>query len=376
MKGRSFVPEKVLVVDDEPGIVAFVSEFMVNSGYEVGGSPDPQASIALFESFRPDVCVVDLRMPYILGSELMCRFRQIDPTVEIIFVTAQDDMPLAIDLMKRGASDYLVKPMDLYQLSASVDRALEHRRLIKENADYKLRIERMLAEETEAHRVLRHLFGRYVSEEVAAQLAAEPSRHLKPEGEKREVTVLFADVRGFTSLAETIDPMRAVEILNVCLSHVVDAVFEFGGTVDKFLGDGIMALFGAPIEHADDPYRAVCCALRIREKIESLRFGQLNHAGLHMGLGINTGVVIAGTIGSERRMDYTVIGDPVNVAQRLESIAGPAQILMTDTTYERVKDRVNVSKLGEVRLKGKSEPVTAFELLRCPALESFVPPTC
>jgi DNA-binding NtrC family response regulator len=120
------VPEKVLVVDDEPHIVEFVSEFLEDSGYVVRGLSDPQTAVALFESFAPDVCVIDIRMPYILGSELMGSFKQIDPTVGIIFLTAQTEVSLAIDLMKQGASDYFMKPVDLYQLSASVRRALEH----------------------------------------------------------------------------------------------------------------------------------------------------------------------------------------------------------------------------------------------------------
>ncbi|HEX9144369.1 MAG TPA: adenylate/guanylate cyclase domain-containing protein, partial [Candidatus Binatia bacterium] len=182
-------------------------------------------------------------------------------------------------------------------------------------------------------------------------------------GEKREVTVLFGDLRGFTPLAENLDPQDVVDILNVYLNHVVDAVFEFGGTLDKFRGDGFMVFFGAPIPRDDGPLNAIRCALTIQEKLKRVTFPKFPDLRLHMGVGINTGIVIVGNIGSERRTDYTVIGNEVNVAQRFEANAGPGQILITGNTYDRVKNAVQVRELGNLRVAGKHEGVAAYDVL-------------
>jgi adenylate cyclase len=182
-------------------------------------------------------------------------------------------------------------------------------------------------------------------------------------GEKREVTVLFGDLRGFTPLAENIDAEDAVDILNVFLTHVVDIVFEYDGSLDKFRGDGFMAFFGAPMRHENDPANAVRCALALQERLKGITFAKFPDLRLHMGIGINTGNVIAGNIGSERRTDYTVIGDEVNVAQRFESNAGPGQILITGSTYERVKRAVEVRELGALRVSGKQERIAAYDVL-------------
>jgi adenylate cyclase len=145
---------------------------------------------------------------------------------------------------------------------------------------------------------------------------------------------------------------------------VIDAVFEFGGTLDKFRGDGFMAFFGAPVRRDDDPSNAVHCALVMQERLKSITFAKFPDLRLHMGIGINTGTVIAGNLGSERRADYTVIGNEVNVAQRFESNAGPGQILITGSTYGRVKEFIEVRELGRLRVIGKENGVMAYDALR------------
>jgi len=147
------------------------------------------------------------------------------------------------------------------------------------------------------------------------------------------------------------------------LKLVIDAVFEFMGTLDKFRGDGFMAFFGAPIAREDDPLNAVRRALAIQERLMRIAFTKFPDFRLHMGIGINTGIVIVGNIGSERRTDYTVIGNEVNTAQRFEANAGPGQILITGNTYERVKEAVQVRELGRLRVAGKQEGVLAYDVL-------------
>jgi class 3 adenylate cyclase len=264
-------------------------------------------------------------------------------------LTALTDVADRIRGIEAGADDFLSKPVNREELLTRVKSLLRIKTLHDDI-------------ETKNH-LLRNLFGRYVSAEVAAEIVANPGRHLKLGGDKREVTILFGDLRGFTPLAEQLDPQDVVDILNSYLKLVIDTVFEFRGTLDKFRGDGFMAFFGAPILREDDPLNSVRCALAIQERLKRIAFAKFPDIRLHMGIGINTGVVIAGNIGSERRTDYTVIGNEVNVAQRFESNAGPGQILITGNTYERVKHAVQVRELGLLRVTGKQEGVLAYDVL-------------
>ncbi len=141
---------KILVVDDESEIVAFIRELLTHRGYEVTGISDSREAMKVFETFRPDLCILDFRMPFVSGSLILDSVKEADPTVEVIFLTAQDEASLAVDLMKRGAIDYLLKPVELNELSLSVSRAMEHRRLVKENEAYRLHLERLVAEKTKA----------------------------------------------------------------------------------------------------------------------------------------------------------------------------------------------------------------------------------
>jgi putative nucleotidyltransferase with HDIG domain len=141
---------RILIIDDESEIVAFIRELLIHRGYEVFGLSDARDALNAFREFRPDVCILDFRMPYVSGSVILDSVKEEDPTVEVIFLTAQDETSLAVDLMKRGAIDFLLKPVELNQLSLSVARALEHRRLVKENEAYRLHLERLVAEKTKA----------------------------------------------------------------------------------------------------------------------------------------------------------------------------------------------------------------------------------
>ena len=140
------MPNRILVIDDETEIVAFIRELLLLRGYEVMGISDARDAMNALRSFEPDVCILDFRMPYASGSVILDAVKQTDPTIEVIFLTAQDETSLAVDLMKRGAIDFLLKPVELNQLSLSVARAMEHRRLVKENEAYRVHLEQLVAE--------------------------------------------------------------------------------------------------------------------------------------------------------------------------------------------------------------------------------------
>ncbi|MGB6867898.1 MAG: adenylate/guanylate cyclase domain-containing protein [Candidatus Aminicenantaceae bacterium] len=177
-------------------------------------------------------------------------------------------------------------------------------------------------------------------------------------------TILFTDMVKFTTLSETMHPREINALLNQHFSRMTDIVFDHNGTLDKYLGDGIMAVFGAPMEKKDDAKRAVQTALEIRKDFSDMMENSSSETKFEIRMGINTGRVVAGNIGSPRRLDYTVIGDPVNTASRLESIAKPNQILIGEETYKQIKGKkFNINKIGPTKLKGKKEEIMVYEVL-------------
>ncbi len=209
---------------------------------------------------------------------------------------------------------------------------------------------------------------RFFSPDVVKKIITE-EKAIKSGGENCIATVLFCDIRGYTSLTERIETMVAVEILNDFLSSMTEEVFLYEGTLDKYIGDCVMAIFGAPVKHEDDPWRAVKCALGMKKRVQELKARWHEKlkipdvAGFEIGIGINTGEVIAGNIGNEKRLEYTVVSTAVNIASRLEDIALPGQILISKNTYEFVKDQITVKKLPAVQLKNISQKVEIFEVL-------------
>src|SRR3972149_495817 len=186
-----------------------------------------------------------------------------------------------------------------------------------------------------------------------------------PAGERRQVTVLFADVAGFTSLAEKLDPEEVHRIIDRCFELITAEVHRFEGTVNQYTGDGVMALFGAPIGHEDSPRRAVHAALGIQRALRDYSKELQAEGGLsvQMRMGINTGPVVVGRIGDDLRMDYTAVGDTTNLAARLQQNARPGSVLVSEATHKVVSGFFETLDLGEVAVKGHA-PVRAFEVLR------------
>lgn len=222
-----------------------------------------------------------------------------------------------------------------------------------------------LAESVRNEERLRQQFSRFLSPDVAKTIAQQIAERgdLPLDAVEQEVTVLFSDVQGFTSMTERLPPLELQALLNEYLSVMTDVIFEHGGTLDKFIGDGIMAVFGAPIFYPDHPRRAVRAALgmlaarqRLMEKIEP-------HKHFNIRIGINTGRVIAGLVGTRQRLEYTVNGDTVNTASRLEGKAEPNSIYISEITARALGDEFETQDVGELQLKGKQQTVRAYKVL-------------
>jgi adenylate cyclase len=332
---------RVMVVDDSALACNLVEQGLTMLGYEVQKWQDPQLALESVPTFRPSIVLTDHDMPGIDGAEL-CRRLKSSPwrSVPVLILTANDADAQRVGGLRAGADDYIHKGVSMEELA--------------------VRMENILKRTNETDR-MRRLFARYTSDAVVEEILK--SGEVVLSGEKRDVTVLFADIRNFTSIAETYPPEQVMGLLNGVLGRLTDAVLAHGGTLDKFLGDGVMAVFGAPVAHGDDPVRAVRAALQMMDAVQ-----QQNRSGEHMtpldlGIGINTGPVVAGSVGSARRTEYTCIGDAVNIAARLCSLAGAGEILVGASTAERAQaGGCDSESLPPVKLKGKAQAVPLFRV--------------
>jgi adenylate cyclase len=224
-------------------------------------------------------------------------------------------------------------------------------------------IDNSLAHQKIAHQAQQRMaLERFLSPEVAEMAMANPDIRLG--GVNQKVTVMFADIRGFTTLSETLEPPRVVEILNEYFTRVTDVIFDHGGMIDKYIGDAVMAVFGAPISKGNDAARAVETAVQMQRLMAEInRDAQARDwPELQIGIGINTGLVTAGNIGSPRRLDYTVVGDTVNIASRIMESADGGRILISESTAAEIGQSYRLRKLPLKRIRGRSEPVRIFSV--------------
>jgi adenylate cyclase len=211
---------------------------------------------------------------------------------------------------------------------------------------------------------IRDTFGRYMSGEVVEELLDSPAG-LTMSGEIREVTFLVSDLRGFTALTSRLSPHEIIEVINRYFEHMVEVISQYRGVVNEFMGDGILVFFGAPLQAEDDAERAVACAIEMQGAMERVNEAQrrLNLPDLAMGIGINTGEVVVGNIGSERRAAYGAVGTPINIAYRIEAFTVGGQILISPSTYEKVQFDVKVTASRQVQFKGIDHPVNIYDVV-------------
>lgn len=343
---------RIMVVDDSPLACAFVQDGLVSLGHEVFCFQDPYEALEQVSKLQPAMVLSDLDMPGLDGMELCRRIKE-GPAraMPVIILTANDNEAERVKGLRAGADDYVNKSASLEELAARIDSIMRRT--------------------GETARV-RKLFVRYTSDAVVEEILKSPDAVVLT-GEKREVTTLFADIRNFTGLADSLPPEQTVGVLNQVLGGLSDAVLTCGGTLDKFLGDGLMAVFGAPVSRADDALRALQSAkmmmafmveLRQRAEAEWATTRQGRPLTLELGIGINSGPAVAGNIGGAMRTEYTCIGDAVNVAARLCALAGPGEILVGERTVALLPGHeAGFEELPPVRLKGKPHPVPLFRAL-------------
>lgn len=344
---------KILVVDDDLRNAELLEAYLTTmANYEVLIALDGVEALECVKAESPDLVLLDIMMPRMDGYQVCARLKEDQSTqfIPIVMVTALYGTEERIKALEAGADDFVSKPFNIYELLARVKSLM--------------RIKHLHDELEKKNELLFNILNRYVAQEVSSLILDDPDRHLKLGGENRKVTVLFADIRGFTKFSETHSPTHVVEILNAVFPELTKVVFKWKGTFDKYLGDAVMAFYGAPVSYDDDTWRAIQTAWELCQVFDDLvsswKDGELTDLGL--GIGLHSGEAVVGNIGSERMMDYTVIGDTANVARRLQEVAGKGQILISEAIYSEVGDHLQVVRLPSQRVHGRQEPIPCYEV--------------
>ncbi len=344
---------KVLVAEDNPNSRQLLKDILESVGYEALLAIDGPAALAAAQTQSPDLIILDVNMPGMSGFEV-CAIIKGDPKlahIPVMMLTAQTDVESRVTGLGLGADDYLAKPFSPRELAARIDARLR----AKAETD-NLR---------QTQELVRQTFERFVAPSVVERLLQNPSQ-IKLGGQLQEITVMFSDIESFTSLSEHTPPEVLLSILNQYHALVVEKVQSCGGTVDKFIGDGVMSLYNTPLPQPDHALRAVQSALDIQASLADLYYQFPPDYHMKLNFGIHTGVAVVGNVGTDKIMEFTAVGDTVNLASRLQGLGEGGQILISQATYEQIQDYVRVRPVGSQSVKGRRGAVMIYEVLGLP----------
>jgi class 3 adenylate cyclase/AmiR/NasT family two-component response regulator len=344
---------KILVADDETDLEILIKQKfrkqIREKEYEFFFAYNGAEAIRTLQSQRDiDMVLSDINMPEVDGLTLLTKLHDISPLLKAVIVSAYGDMDNIRTAMNRGAFDFLCKPINFEDLELTLLKTLEHVKHLRDTfqAIKENNILKMYVDENVLHFMNRP--------EFEAAITAN---------ETIDATVVFIDICGFTSISENESPDVVVGLVNKYFDVMVKEIIDQNGYIDKFMGDAVMAIFRGEF-HLD---RAIEACLSVRKKIQAIKEpikGKPDYLP-NVSIGINSGEMISGNIGSTtlKRLDYTVIGDTVNLAQRLQSAASPSQILISETSFKKVGEAFNCKKIGEITVKNKAKPIMVYEVL-------------
>jgi adenylate cyclase len=341
---------RVLVAEDNPNSRQLVKDILESIGYEPVLAVDGPSAVQAAQSDPPDLIILDVNMPGMSGFDVLAIIKKDENLahIPVLMLTALADIDNRVTGLGLGADDYLAKPFSPRELAARIDARLR----TKAEADILRQTKEMI----------RQTFERFVAPSVVEKLLQDPTQ-VKLGGQLQEVTVMFSDMEGFTSLSERTQPEMLLGILNQYHALVVSIIQSNGGTVDKFIGDGVMSLYNTPLAQTDHALRAVKTALQIRAALPD--FYQQFDPGYQMRInfGIHTGLAVVGNVGTQQLMEFTAVGDTVNLAARLQGLSDGGQILISHATYEQLEGFVYANPAGEQYVKGRAESVSVYEVL-------------
>lgn len=360
-------PDRILVVDDIPANVRLLEAVLAANGFVVDPASSGAQALEAVAAHTPDLILLDVQMPGMTGYEV-CRRVRSDPAhafLPIVMVTSSqgEDRVAAIEA---GADDFIQKPFDQQELLARVRSLLRikhyHDTILSQaaeladlNRDLEMRVQEQVGEIEKLSRL-----RRFLSPQLA-DLIASPGNEGLLDSHRREITVVFCDLRGFTAFSESAEPEEVMAVLGEFHAELGQLVFRYGGTLERFAGDALMIFFNDPFPVPDPPLQAVLMAVAMQERIAELATGWQKHGyELALGIGIAVGYATLGRIGFEGRFDYGAVGSVVNLAARLCSEAKGGQILLAGPAYAAVEAVVPAEPVGPLNLKGFQRPVQAY----------------
>jgi adenylate cyclase len=369
----------VLIVDDNPVNLDILRTRIKVHGYEVVTAADGEAALDMVHKRRPDLVLLDVMMPNIDGIEV-CRRLKSDatlPFMPVIMITAKADTKDIVAGLEAGADEYLTKPVDQAALVARVKSMLRIKALHDTVSEQAACLQTQRAELAAWNRTLESRIAvqvaelervrqlkRFLSPQLAdLVLSAGDGRLL--ESHRREITVVFCDLRGFSAFSESEEPEEVMGVLGEFHAAMGELIFRFEGTLERFAGDGLMVFFNDPLPCDDAPARAVSMALMMRDRVDELaRSWRKRGHQLGFGVGMSFGYATLGKIGFEGRFDYGAIGTVTNLASRLCDEAGAGQILISQKVYAAVETLIEAECIGELTLKGLHRPVMTYNVIR------------
>jgi adenylate cyclase len=372
-------PPRILAVDDMPTNLEILRVRLEAQGYEVITAEDGEQALTKARELEPDLVLLDIMMPKLDGIAVLKQLKQdaMLRFVPVILVTAKSDIRDVVNGLDAGGDEYLTKPFEHAALTARVRSLLRVKELhdtvqhqatkLQEQTEQlsswnRLLEERVAEQLTEIERVGR--LKRFLAPQVAQMIASSDLPDSVLASHRQEITVLFCDLRGFTNFTETSEPEEVMAVLRDYHENLGELIFRYEGTLERFLGDGIMIVFNDPIPCVDHTERAVRLALDMRERVNALgtQWRRKGHE-LGFGIGIATGFATVGQIGFQERREYTAIGSVINLASRLCDEAGTGQIVIPARVLASVDQSVKVETLGELTLKGFDKPLAAYDVL-------------
>ena len=344
----------------------------LNKSYDVLTMETGAQMMEMLDEKRPDVILMDTNL---LDEEdgykaiVQIKSDQLTAFIPVILIASARDAEVALGRFPVGTVDWVTKPVVPYLLLNRIDNNLFLENRIEDQTVQINNLSQMMDKQILDKIRLHVSFRKYLDPKLAENFFTGVTNLSESVGERRDIAVLFADVRGFTAMAESLKdtPELVVEILNEYLELVTTSVFDYGGSIDKFAGDSAMALFNGFVPQEDYIYLAACAAMDVVDKTKALTASVRERVRMNLsfGIGIHCGEAIVGNLGPSFRKDYTAIGDTVNVASRLESHAGPSEILISKDMNDALMGRIKSRSIGNMPLKGKSEPIEVFMLEDC-----------
>jgi adenylate cyclase len=358
------MPNKILIVDDEPFNLDLLEQELEEQNYIIERANDGAEALDKVPSFEPDVILLDYMMPRMNGLEVLKHLRKDEKhkSIPVILLTAKATQEDKVRGLDAGADDYVIKPFDSFELLARVRAMMRikqmHDTLDEWNRSLSQKVNQQVDELQRVNRL-----KRYLSPQIAETILAQDENLFK--SHRREITVVFLDLRNFTAFSDSAEPEEVMEVLRGYHAAMGELIFQFAGTLERFAGDGIMIFFNDPIPCPEHTEKAVRMALQMQTKVEELRKEWLKRGyELDLGIGVAAGYATLGNIGFEGRMDYGAIGNVTNLAARLCSEAKARQILTNQKTLSKIEELVEYEPVEEFQLKGLGRPVAAFNILK------------